>query len=175
MAATEKRITNHSVVAFLRVFLKAIPNPWYIWGTMAFNTTANCSDPTYAFSTPDSLSTCFQAFASHDYLHDYGTYEAYNADYWYNGIKVNPNSTFGLVIEECIKQYCLQPNSALNGCGSKDEYPLSAPPDGFSASGCASVNTAMNQDISGPGVILTTISLKKIFRKDSLLLTGTYR
>lgn len=162
-------------MAFLRVFLKAIPNPWYIWGTMAFNTTANCSDPTYAFSTPDSLSTCFQAFASHDYLHDYGTYEAYNADYWYNGIKVNPNSTFGLVIEECIKQYCLQPNSALNGCGSKDEYPLSAPPDGFSASGCASVNTAMNQDISGPGVILTTISLKKIFRKDSLLLTGTYR
>lgn len=138
------------------------------------STTVNCSDPTYAFSTPDSLSTCFQAFASHDYLHDYGTYEDYSPDYWYDGIKVNPNSTFGIVIEECIKQYCLHPDSALNGCGSKHVL-LSAPPGGFSASGCASVNIAMNQDFSGPGVILTTIPLEHILKKDSLLLTSIYR
>lgn len=120
------------------------------------NATLDCLDPAYVFSSPHTLFTCFQAFGSQGYQDD-----QHSATFWYNGIYVNPNNTFGLVIEECIKQYCLKPDSALNGCGTFGKRIVwSTSQDHFSASGCESVNTVVNQDFSGPGVMLSGLYFK---------------
>ncbi|KAL4916352.1 hypothetical protein BDW62DRAFT_202857 [Aspergillus aurantiobrunneus] len=130
---------------------------------------ANCLDPVYAFSSSDSLFQCFQGFASQD------SSPPYYADYGYNGIYVNPNSTFGLVIGECIEQYCLKPDSALNGCDRSDKQILRVvPPDHFSASGCASINSALNQDFSGPGMMIAYLMQALIVFYLWLLIRGLH-
>jgi hypothetical protein len=109
---------------------------------------AECLDPAKAFFSPYSLYHCYQFFSQNNDASDGGL--------------IAINSTFGIMIGECIKQYCLQPDPALNGClqppylGRTEWYRMDDDPYiSFYAYDCYAINTALNADFSGPGVLLT--------------------
>lgn len=96
---------------------------------MPLNSPEDCLDPVYAFSSSDSLSKCFKCSPwkmPHPLL----------LRFVYNKIYMKPNSTFGRLIWECI---------VLDNQG----LPFILP-NHFSASGCASINSALKQSFSGP-------------------------
>lgn len=137
--------------------------------------TAACLDPSQAFRSVDTLSHCFQIFGQQD------SDSLRRNDY--TGLFVYSNSTFGLTIDDCINQYCLNPDAELYGCSGNSSldnspgiglsgslYPYSygmiiSPFPHFMASGCENVKLDLNEDISGSGVTLAYCPLNLDFKK----------
>mgnify|MGYP006919984125 CR=1 FL=1 len=142
---------------------------------MATNMTAACLDPSEAFRSVHTLSHCFQIFGHQD--NDFLSSDDYKSLFVYS------NDTFGLMIDDCMKQYCLKPDAELLGCAGNSSFvnspgiglstlldPYSygmviSPFPHFMASGCDFVKLDLNEDISGSGEILSYRPLNLDFRK----------
>lgn len=137
--------------------------------------TTNCSDPREALYSSQAISFCFRQHGSP--LGDIGE-SPYDVppgsfEYWYDGYNISANTSFGILIGSCIDQYCLNPDSSLQGCAgfnltsvvepnSKARlmpqwYMSGDPMYGLVAPGCDKVNTNVNQDLIGPGVSPTDL------------------
>lgn len=119
--------------------------------------TKNCSNPKEVFGSFIDFLACFQEQGVRDGPPNYSGWghNENSSNYWFADYKLDANSTFGRVIGSCISQYCVNPDPGLEGCkdlGSSAWGNLYRTPEGFSAPGCRSLKTDLDQDFMGPGV-----------------------
>lgn len=104
----------------------------------------SCLDPTIAFSDLYAFTDCVTAWS------DQRTVEG-------KFLTRNGSNPFVKVVDSCITEYCLNPQSDLDGCSGSSNITTGVmgiiqPMGSFSAHECLSVNNEMDLDIAGPGV-----------------------